>query len=82
MRPNLRQAALGGRAEAVEHSTSDCKLEDAVSEELEPLVRLRAVLGPRGMREDLREPFGRQLRDEAAELVRADLVVGLSPDVR
>jgi hypothetical protein len=34
------------------------------------------------VREHLREPFGRQLRDEAAELVRADLVAGLSPDVR
>jgi hypothetical protein len=34
------------------------------------------------MREDLRDTLGRQLRDEAAELVRADLVAGLSPDAR
>jgi hypothetical protein len=30
----------------------------------------------------LREPFGRQLRDETAELVWPDLVAGLSPDAR
>jgi hypothetical protein len=34
------------------------------------------------VREHLREPIGRQLRDETAELVRPDLVAGLSPDAR
>ena len=56
MRTDLREATLGGRAEAVEHGTRDRELEDAVAQELEPLVRLSAVLGPGGMREHLREP--------------------------
>ncbi len=82
MRTDLREATLRGRAEPVEHRSRDRELEDAVAQELEPLVRLCAVLRPGGVREHLREPFGRQLRDEAAELVRPDLVAGLSPDAR
>ena len=70
VRPDLREPPLGGCAEAVEHGARDRELEDAVAEELEPLVRRRAVLGPRRMREHLLEPVGRQLRDQAAELVR------------
>jgi hypothetical protein len=44
---------------------SDCKLEDAVAEELEPLVRVVAIASPRGVGEDrlrqLRRERGYQL---------------------
>ena len=70
VRPDLRESPLGRLAEAVEHRARDRELEDAVAEELEPLVRVGAVLDPRGVREDLLEPLGRKLRDQAAELVR------------
>ena len=82
MRTDLREATLRGCAEPVEHRSRDRELENAVAQELEPLVGLGAVLRPGRVREHLREPFGRQLRDEAAELVRPDLVAGLSPDAR
>ena len=82
MRADLREASLRGCAEAVEDRTRDRELEDAVAEELEPLVRLRAVLRPRGVGEHLLEPVGRQLRDQAAELVRPGVGLGLSPDAR
>jgi hypothetical protein len=82
VRADLREPTLRGRTEPVEDRSRNRELENAVAEELEPFVRLSAILCPGGVREHLREPFGRQLRDEAAELVRADLVAGLSPDVR
>ena len=67
---DLREPPLGRVAEAVEDRSRDRELEDAVAEELEALVRGRRVLRPRGVREDLLEPVGGQLRDQAAELVQ------------
>jgi hypothetical protein len=72
---DLREPALGRLAEPVEDRTRDRELEDAVAQELEPLVRRGAVVGPGGVREDLLEARLRQLRDEAAQLVRAGQVL-------
>ena len=69
-------------AEAVEDRARDRELEDAVAQELEPFVRVCAVLDPRGVGEDLLEPVGRELRDQAAELVRPGARAGLRPDAR
>jgi len=83
VRADLRETALGSRAEAIEHRASDRELENAVAEELEALVRLGAILGPRRMREDLLEPVGRQLCDQASELVEPGAVTDdLSPGER
>ena len=82
VRSNLRQAPLGRLAEAVEHGARDRELEDAVAQELEPLVRVGAILDPRGMREDLLEAIGWKLGDQAAELVRPGVRVELRPDGR
>jgi hypothetical protein len=54
--------------EPVEHGSRDRELEDAVAEELEPLVRRGAVVRPGGVREDLLDLVGGQLRDQATEL--------------
>lgn len=75
MRAHLRQPALRRVGEAVEDRTGDRELENAVAEELQPLVRRRAVFRPRGVREDLLEPVVRELGDEAAELARPALRV-------
>jgi hypothetical protein len=77
---DLGEASLRRGAEAVEHGARDGELEHAVPEELEPLVRLGAVLGPRRVREDLLEPVGRELRDQPAEL--GDAGGRISLDVR
>jgi len=82
MRPNLREASLRRRAEAIEDSTGDRELEDAVAQELEPFVRVGAVFDPRGVREYLLETIGRKLGDQAAELVRPGVRVRLRPDAR
>jgi hypothetical protein len=84
VRSDLREPALRRLFEAVEDGTSDRELEDAVTEELEALVRLRAVVRPGGVGEDLLEPLGRQLGDEAAELVRpaARVFRGATPGAR
>jgi hypothetical protein len=52
----------------LEQRPSDRKLEDAVPQELEPLVRLAPVGRPGGMRENLREPLRRELVDQPLEL--------------
>ncbi len=65
---NLREPPLSGILEAVEDRARDRELEDAVPQELEPLVRLGAVLRPGRVREDLLEPFLRQLGDQTPEL--------------
>jgi len=80
--PDLGETPLRGRAETIEDSARDRELEDAVAEELEALVRCRAVVGPRSMREYLLEPVGRQLVDQAAELGRPGVGLYLSPDAR
>ena len=70
VRPDLREPSLRGVGEAVEDGASDRELEHAVAEELEPLVRRRAIVRPRGVGQDLREPLCGKLGDQAAELVR------------
>ena len=63
-------------------ATATRELENAVAQELEPLVRRRAVVRPRGVREHLLEPVGRKLVDQAAELGRPGVGLYLSPDAR
>jgi hypothetical protein len=46
----------------------DGKLEDAVAEELEPLVRGAAVAGPRRVREDGLRQLRRELVDQLREV--------------
>jgi hypothetical protein len=84
VRPHLREAALRCGAEAVEDRARNGELEDAVAEELEALVRLRAIFDPRRVGEDLLETLGRKLRDQTPERVRtcAALRLLLSPDAR
>jgi hypothetical protein len=82
VRPNLREPAFGRSWEAIEDGARDRKLEDAVAQELEPLVRVGAILDPRGVGEYLLEPVGGKLRDQAAELGRPCAYVGLRPDAR
>ena len=74
MRPNLGQPTFRSVWKTIEHRPRDRELEHAVAEELEPLVRLRAILRPRRVREDLLEQSGRKLVDQAAELVRPGLL--------
>jgi hypothetical protein len=46
------------------------EVENAVAEELEPLVRRRGVGCPVGMSEDVLEPLRRKRLDQVLELVR------------
>ena len=78
VRTHLREPTLGSRAEAVEDGARDRELEDAVAEELEPLVRVGPVVDPRRMREHLLEALRRELRDQATELGRP-AYVGVRP---
>jgi len=64
---DLRETTLGCVGEAIVESPCDRELEDAVAEELEPLVRRRAVRGPRRVGEDGFEPLFGQLVDQTAE---------------
>ncbi len=82
VRADLREPTLGRSAEPIEHCARDGELEDAVAQELEPLVRLRAILGPGRVREHLLEAALRQLPNEATELVRPGLRRRVSPGVR
>jgi hypothetical protein len=82
VRADLGQTSLGGRTEAVEDRAGDRELEDAVPEELEALVRLRAIFRPGRVGEDLLEPARRQLPDQAAELGRPGVRRAFSPDAR
>jgi len=81
VRPDLGQPSLRSIRKAVEHRPRDRKLEHAVAEELESLVRLCTILRPRRVGEDLLAPSGWKLLDQAAELVRPGLV-SLSPGAR
>jgi hypothetical protein len=74
MRADLGEPAFRSVCEAVEHRPRDRELEHAVAEELEPLVRLRAILRPRRVGEDLLEPSGGKLVDQATELIRPGFV--------
>jgi hypothetical protein len=79
--PDLREPPFRRVSEAVEHRARDRELEHTVAEELEPLVRRSAVIRPRRVGEDLLEPNGGKLGDQAAELVRLGFVRP-SPGVR
>src|SRR5439155_14480492 len=68
VRPDLREPALGEVREAVVELARNRQLEDAVAEELEPLVRRGAVRRPRGMGEDVLQALPRQRRDQPLEL--------------
>jgi hypothetical protein len=81
VRADLGESAFRRVCEAIEDRPRDRELEHAVSEELEPLVGLRAVFRPRRVGEDLLAPSGRKLVDQAAELVRPSFV-SLSPGAR
>jgi hypothetical protein len=65
VRPDLRQLALGELRIALVQLTRDRQLENAVAEELEPLVRRRPVRRPRSVREDVLQALGRKLVDES-----------------
>ena len=67
MRPDLRQLSLGEVGVAIVELARHGELEDAIAEELEPLVRGRAVRRPRRVREDLLQALGRQLVDQSVE---------------
>ncbi|MDQ3086913.1 MAG: hypothetical protein M3Q67_08985 [Actinomycetota bacterium] len=82
MSPNLRELPLRRILETVEDGARDRELEDAVSEELEALVRLGAVLGPGRVREYLLEPVFRKLVDQTPELGRPSYLVRATPGVR
>jgi hypothetical protein len=49
----------------------DGELEDAVAEELEPLVRRRALARPRGVREDDLRQLRREVVDQLREIAAA-----------
>jgi hypothetical protein len=68
--------------EAVEDGTRDRELEDAVAEELEPLVRRRPLVRPRRVREDLLQPLPREGVDQPRQLVRVLDGVGVSRGAR
>jgi hypothetical protein len=64
---DLRELPLGEVRVAVVERPRDDEAEDAVAEELEPLVGLGPVLGLGGMAEDLLEPLRRQFVDQPLE---------------
>ena len=51
MRADLRKAALGEVRVALVQRPCDCELQDAVAQELEPLIGIGAPLRPGGVRE-------------------------------
>jgi hypothetical protein len=67
VRADLRELPLGEVRIAVVERPREDEPQDAVAEELEPLVRLDPVLGLGGMAEDLFEPPGRQRVDQPRE---------------
>jgi hypothetical protein len=78
---DLGQTTFRSVWKTIEHRPRDRELEHAVAEELEPLVRLRAVFRPRRVGEDLLEASGGKLVDQAAELVGPGLL-DVSPGAR
>ena len=67
MRPNLRQLTFRVVREALVQLAGDRELEDAVAQELEPLVRRPTVERPRRVREDVLQPLRRERVDQALE---------------
>ncbi|CAN5632446.1 hypothetical protein BH20ACT14_BH20ACT14_18250 [soil metagenome] len=82
MSPNLREPPLGRILEAIEDGACDGELEDAVPQELEPFIRLRAILCPGRVREYLLGPVVRKLGDQTPELGRPSYLVRATPGVR
>jgi hypothetical protein len=80
VRADLGEPPLREVAKALVEGAGDGELEDAVAEELEPLVRRGAVGRPRGVREDGRQALRRELLDQALELGAG--FVGLVTDAR
>jgi hypothetical protein len=80
VRADLGEPSLGEVRKALVEGASDGELEDAVAEELQPLVRRGAVGRPRGVREDGRQALRRELLDQA--LQRGAGFVGLVTDAR
>jgi hypothetical protein len=64
VRADLRQPALGELGVTFVQVPGDGELEDAVAEELEPLVGRRPIRRPRGVREDLVLPLRRKRADQ------------------
>jgi hypothetical protein len=77
---DLREPALREVGEALVERARDRELEDAVAEELEPLVRGGAVVGPRRVGEDRLQALRRERVDQALELRSS--VVGVVTDAR
>jgi len=67
MRPDLRELTLVEVGVPLVELPRDRELQDAVPEELEPLVGRRAVRRPRRMREDVLQALGRELVDQSVE---------------
>jgi len=64
---DLRQLPFGVLGEALVELLGDREPEDAVPQELQPLVGLGAVLRPRGVREGVAQPLLRQRVDQLRE---------------
>jgi hypothetical protein len=74
---DLRELALLVVREALEELLRDREPEDAVAQELEPLVRIPPLLGPGGMCERALERLGGKCVDQRQEAsVRRPLVGG------
>jgi hypothetical protein len=67
MRPDLRELTLAEVGVPLVELPRDSELQDAVPEELEPLVGGRAVRRPRRMREDVLQALGRELVDQSVQ---------------
>jgi hypothetical protein len=70
VRANLREASLRQVGIPLVQRPRDGELQDAVTEELQPLVRGGPVRRPRGMRECVVRPLGGQLVDQPREAAR------------
>jgi hypothetical protein len=68
MGTHLRQLALGEVGMACIERVRDGELEDAVAEELEPLVRRATLAGPRRVREDGLRQLRRERVDQLGEV--------------
>jgi hypothetical protein len=76
VRPDLREAALAEVGKPLIQLSRDGELEDTVAEELQALVRRRAVRRPGGMREDVVEALRRQRLDQLYEAISRSLFTG------
>jgi hypothetical protein len=77
VRADLGEPALREVGKPLVEGARDGELEDAVAEELEPLVRGGAVGRPRGVGEDRLQALRRERLDQALEL-RPGVVVSVT----